>query len=201
MTVTVPIFDISDHFDTTLAIGDQQLPVRIKNMSRAELAEFKKQFTTLFLPQRGATDAPVDEAAALKREAVRAAFCDSALREYLTLPAGVLRFKGQDVTDGTGFIQAFHAREDVLAAAVVTIYTENHLGSVIRKNSNSPRDSGTGLEASSQARGGDRPAPTVAPVDGSASASSAPAVEGPDSSEDGPSSSGATRSDEERSVH
>lgn len=200
MTATVPIFDISDHFDTALAIGEQQLPVRIKNMSRAELAEFKKQFTALFVP-RGATDAPMDDAAAEQRAVDRAAFCDRWIRECLTLPSGVLRFKGQDVTDGNGFIQAFHAREDVLADAVVKIYTENHLGSVIRKNSNSPRDSGTGSEASSQARGGERPAPTVAPADGSASVSSAPAAEGPDSSEDGPSSSGATRSDEERSVH
>lgn len=199
MTATVPIFDISDHFDTALAIGEQQLPVRIKNMSRAELAEFKKQFTALFMPQRG--DAPADEASAEKRAADRASFCDHWIRECLTLPSGVLRFKGQDVTDGTGFIQAFHAREDVLSDAVVAIYTENHLSSVIRKNSNSPRDSGTGSEASSQARGGHRPAPTVAPVDASASASSAPAAEAHASSEDVPSSSGATRSDEERSVH
>lgn len=198
MTPLTPIFDIGATFPAAITIGDRLLPIHIKNMSRAELQEFKKGFAALFTP-RGTGE--LTEEAQAAAEKARAAFCDEWIRQAVTLEEGVLRFKDRWVTDGAGFIEVFHAREDVIAAAIIAIYNENHLSGVIRKNSNSPRDSGHGSEPSQPARGGDRPAPAASSAAISSSASPEDAADNPDSSEDAPSSSGATRGDEEPSVH
>jgi len=198
MPSLTPIFDIGSTFTTALTIGERSLPIHIKNMSRAELAEFKKGFDLLFNP-RGMVAATDEEQAAAEK--ARAAYCDEWIRQCVTLDEGVLRFKDRWVTDGAGFIEVFHAREDVIASALIAIYNENHLSSVIRKNLNSPRDSGPGSLPSTSARGGDRPDSVAAPAAPSTSANPADAADNRASSADGPSSSGAIQPDGERSIH
>lgn len=177
------LFEFHKTFDTTVAVGDKQLPIHIKRLSRAELDALRTEYDRVMVPPRGS--APVSAAAGSDAEVLRAAqqaeadrladwntkiaddrlrFFEQVIRDDITLDAGLIEDDGKAVTDGTGLIGVFYARRDVLRDLIAAVYVENHLGTLLRKNSNSPRDSGTGSAPSSQARGGDGPAPTASNV-------------------------------------
>ncbi len=194
----VPIFDLKSTFDTTIPIGDALLPVHVKRFSRTEMEAFKTQWDALMNP-RGVVEA--DAAAVAQRETDLQLFFETSIRDAITLDEGLVRDRGLWVTDGAGLIEIFHARKDVLSAFLVRIYVENALGSVIRKNSNSPRDSDTGSEPSMLARGGVGPASTAdsAAPSGTAPSAAAMAVSGSAAAAE-PESSGPA-SDEPLKVH
>lgn len=56
-TTKTPIFDLTDHFDTTIPLGDAQLPIKVKRFARAELEDFEKKLAK-YIYVRGAD--PVD---------------------------------------------------------------------------------------------------------------------------------------------
>lgn len=191
-----PVFDIGETFPFGLHVGDHVLPILIRNMTKGELVAFKKEFDALFEPRGTMTEADLEA-----RRQGRAMFAERAILENITLPEGVARYRGQWVTDGDGFINLFHSRWDVLSLTMYAIYNENHLGSVLRKNSVSPLASEPGSGPSMPASGGDRLGSTVAHVDGLTSASSAPVTGGLGSSEGEPSSSGATLTSDAARTH
>lgn len=165
-----PLFDITDEFPTTIDVGDTKLPIKVKCFSRVEMEAFEKQWDSLLFP-RGTAPLSDDEAA--KLEAARLAFFEKSIRDAITLDEGLVRKRAKWITDGAGFIEVFHARKDVLSAAIVAIYKENKLGSVIRKNSNSPRVSEPGSEPSIPARGGEQQESTAASAEPSTTAAAA----------------------------
>jgi hypothetical protein len=166
-----PIFNLQDHFDTTIAIGEDELPIRVKRLSRAEMDDFEKKMARYVFRPRGT--APTDEDPE-KREHEQLAFFEDAIRECITIDEGLIVDRGKPVTDGAGLLGVFHARKDVLSDFVAAIFVQNRLGSVIRKNSNSPRASAPGSTASTPTSGepvtGAEPDSTVANADGSGSA-------------------------------
>jgi hypothetical protein len=181
--MTMPMFDLKDHFDATIPIGDAQLPVRIKRFSRAEMDAFEKRWNALIVPPRGSAELPADETAA--REAAQLAFFEESIREAVTLDEGLVVDRGKAVTDGAGLIGVFHARKDVLSAFLVAIYTQNRLSGVLRKNLNSPHGSASGSAASTLASPGDAPVSTAASVGGRGSASGGAATDASDPAADG----------------
>lgn len=189
-----PIFDLADMFDCDIPIGDRALPIHVKRMSRAELEAFDKRWKTLVvaprgsaIPSAGATstekvDYMATEVARLKEwnesvEAERLKFYEDAIREYITVDAGLLRDRGKDVTDGAGLIGMFHSRPDVLSDLLAAIYIQNHLGGVIRKNSNSPRAIAPGSGPSTPAHGEDKSGSTAGRVAASDSAANSAATD------------------------
>jgi|SRR5581483_5654467 len=172
--MTIPIFDLKDHFDTTIAIGDAQLPIRVKRYSRAEMDAFEKKWAALIETPRGTAELTDEQKA--DRERQQLAFIEDTIREAVTLDAGLVRDRDKDVTDGAGLIGVFHARKDVLSGLLGAVYAQNRLAGVIRKNSSSPRASEPGSAPSTQVRGGDKPAPTVGSAGRSDSATAADAT-------------------------
>ena len=164
-----PVFDIGATFPHLLQVGDRTLPIIVQNLTKAELRAYKQEFDALFMPRgEESTQTAAERAAA---DEARGAFTDRVIRAYITLPAGVLRLRGDDVTTGAGLIDAFHARQDVLGDVLWAIWSENLLSSVIRKNSSSPLASEPSSAPSmpeSGHRGGER-ASTAASADGSSS--------------------------------
>lgn len=196
---TVPIFDLKDTFDADIAIGDHTLPVHVKRFRRGEWIAFKKRFDALMAP-RGAAELSAEEKE--KRAAEQLAFADEAISSCITLDAGFVRDRGQDVTDGAGLVEMFHAREDVLVALLSAIYVKNMLSGVIRKNSNSPRASDPGSGPSNPGRGGEEQGSIAGNAAPNSSANSAAATDESASAEDGQSSSGTTREhDDAPKVH
>lgn len=175
MRPDTPIFDLTDTFDTTVAIGDQQLPIHVKRFSRAEMEAFEKKWATLVATPRGTAEP--DDAAIAERETKVLAFFDEGLREAITLDEGLVRDRGKWVTDGAGLIGVFHARKDVLANLLTAIYVQNKLSGVLAKNSNAPRASDGGSALSIPARGGDAQGPTAGSVASSTTASNAAATD------------------------
>lgn len=229
MPEPVPIFDLTDQFDTTLSIGDHELPVHIKRFSRAEMEAFEKAWDTYIVEPRGADavaalrrrvelanrdgnvllatieaaallalldgqlSSPADAAAADSLDAATRRWMEAAIEDALTIAPGLMRDRGAWVTDGAGFLRVFHARRDVLVNAVLAIYAQNRLSSVIRKNSSSPRASEPGSAPSIPVRGGDGQGPTVPSAEPSTTAVSEAATDASAPAEDAPASSGAIR--------
>lgn len=169
-----PIFNLQDHFDTTIAIGDDQLPIRVKRLSRAEMDAFEKKMAQLVFQPRGT--APLSDEDRETRGRQQLAFFEESIRECITLEEGLVVDRGKPVTDGAGLLGVFHSRKDVLSDFVAAIFVQNRLGSVIRKNSNSPRASAPGSTASTPTSGepvtGAEPDSTAASADDSSSARS-----------------------------
>lgn len=181
MTPTGPIFSIGDDFPATVMVGrvfnehggvildGTPLPIHVKRLSRPELDAFEKKWDGLINPRGDLSSLTEAEVAA--REAEQLAFFEASIRDYVTVDEGLLVNRGKPVTDGAGVIDMFYARKDVLSSLLVAIFTQNRLAGVIGKNSNSPRDSGTGSARSIQPRGGDAPdstADSVAPFSSAA---------------------------------
>jgi hypothetical protein len=173
MDPRTPIFDLDDHFDVDVPIGDKRLPVHVKRFARAEMDAFEKKWQALIEPRGTST---LSEAEKQEREAQQLRFFEDSIRDAITLDEGLLRDRGKWVTDGAGIIGVFHARTDVLGEFLGRIYAQNKLSAYIRKNSSLPPDSGTGSDVSSQARGGDRPDSIAASAASSSSAPSAAAT-------------------------
>jgi len=194
-----PIFDIGDHFDTTVRVGDRDVPIHIRRCSRTELKELRKQYRSL-LPQRGA--ASLSEEDREQRDEARLAFTEQTIRDYISVDAGLLRDRGVDVTTGAQLVEMFAARADVLGEFMGAILVENGLETIlVRKNLNSPRASEPGSAPSIPARGGDKQGSTAGNAASSESATSGPATEvSAAAAADGPSSSGG-RQDDALKVH
>ena len=195
----VPIFDIQRHFDALITIADQRLPVRVQRLTRTAWLEFKKQWDALMEQPRG--DAALTPEQRAAREAQQLAFMEQTITDYITLDEGYVRVDGAWVTTGSGLIDAFHTRVDVLTDLVAAVFIQNTLMPLFRKNLSSPRASVTGLDPSIPARGGDEQGPTVDNAAPSSSVASAPVTEAPAPAAGSPSSSGATRTSEEPIVH
>lgn len=193
-----PIFDITRHFDAVVTIGAQTVPIRIARFTRATWLEFRKQWDDLIAtrPLADLTPAQLEE-----RQDRQLAFMEKTIVDNITLDEGLIRVNGEWVTTGAGLIDVFFSRADVLTTLVSEVMKQNTLQPLLAKNSNSPRVSATGSEASIPTRGGDGQGPTAPSAAISTSASPAPAPAGPASSEASPSSSGATPNGGERSVH
>jgi hypothetical protein len=161
MAPTKPLFDFGEDFDAEVEIGEAKLPVKVTRLSRGQMQEFEKGWKKFFTTARGVVERTPIEQETFEAEAV--AFTEQVLGDYLRIEPGYLKSRGQDVVDGAGFIEMFHARASVLGDAVWKIYRKNLLLDAV-PNSKSPRDSGTGSEESTQTRGGDAPEPTAGNV-------------------------------------
>jgi hypothetical protein len=187
-----PLLVFGDTFPATVTIGrvvlgdkvvheGTALPLHIKRMSRPEIDVFETKWAELIEPRgdlKELTPAEIKE-----REKAQLTFFEESIRAYVTVDEGLLVDRGKAVTDGAGLIGMFYSRKDVLSDFLVAIFTENRLGGALRKNSKSPRDSGTGSGPSIQARGGEKPdstvtsaAPSTSAQDGDVTGASAPAA-------------------------
>ncbi len=195
----VPIFDIARHFDTVVTIGEAKVPIRVKRYTRGAWSEFKKKWDALMVTPRGAAELTEVEAEA--RNEQQLAFMEQTIVDAISLPEGYIRVNGEWVTTGDGLIDVFFARQDVLTDLMGAVLVQNMLVPMLRKNSNSPRDSATGSEVSVPTRGGDRQGPTATSAESSSSARAEGVAEIHESSAAAPSSSGATPGSEEPLIH
>jgi hypothetical protein len=177
MAPVTPLFTLGDRFDTEVAIGDYTLPVHVKRFSRPENEAFEQQWDRFVTP-RGTADLTAEEKTKFLAEELR--FFETTIRDAITVEEGYIVDRDKPVTDGDGLIRVFHARKDVLGALVFAVFKCNRLGTVIRKNSKSPRASDTGSAASTPARGGAEQGSTADGADRSTTAASAPATDGSD---------------------
>lgn len=159
-------------FETTIALVDEpdaiQVPVRIKRLNKTELEAFNAQIAKA--RPRGEDLAPLGAEDRARVDADFKRFVEESISSYITVPEGALELNGQPVTDGAGFIAMFHARAEILGAAMAAIIRTNRLEDHIRKNSNSPRGSEPGLAPSIPLRGGDRPGPIAGSAERSTTA-------------------------------
>lgn len=168
MSNVVPIFDLKDHFDAEVEVGDKKLPVKIKRFSRMEMREFIKKWEAYFDDEkREAAKNLSPEAAAAREEDIRV-FGEETIEQCITVESGYLRDRGVDVTNGAGVLEMFHARTDVLSKFVFAVYRENRLSSALAKNLNSPRGSESGSGPLIPTRGGDEQGPAAGSVVNSA---------------------------------
>ena len=196
MSAAQPLFSLGDQFDATVTIGDVALPIHVKRFSRPEIDDFEKKWAAYMLDPRGSAERTPEELA--QREAERLAFCETAIREYVTVDAGLLLDRGKSVTDGAGLIAMFYARKDVLSSFLAAIYVQNKLGGVIRKNSNSPRATDAG-SSPIQPRGEAKSDSTAGSAASSSTAAPSAAMDANGEGEDEPASSG--KSDAPTKVH
>lgn len=77
--------------------------------------------------------------------------------------------EGVEVMDGASLVAAY--QDDDLISLLMVLFAQNTVRTVTAKNSESPRDSSPGSPDETPAARGDAPAPTVAPVAASDSAS------------------------------
>ena len=199
MSTQTPILDLKPHFDATVALGDAQVPIRVKRLTRAEWLEFKKHWDALMEAPRG--DGTLSADARAERDRLQLQFIEDTIVSAISLDAGHIRVNGEWVTSGDGLVDVFYARLDVLTDLVAQVFVQHTLQPLLRKNSNSPRGSVPGSEQSIPTRGGDAPGPTAANAGSSSSAPTAGVAGSPGPAAAAPSSSGVTRADEERLVH
>lgn len=169
-----PLFEFRTHFDSTLEIGENTLPIKVKRFTRGEQDTFEREWT-MHLAPRGLDvavafteayarqDQPgfawlrtllravesvkgqLEDASTLEQQRKdQRAFFERTIRDAITIEPGYIVSDGKDVVDGDGFIAVFHARLDVLSDAVFVVYAENRLAPLFRKNSKSPRASDGG---------------------------------------------------------
>jgi hypothetical protein len=196
MSAAQPLFSLGDQFDATVPIGDVALPIHVKRFSRAEIDDFEKKWAAHMLDPRGSAERTPEELA--QRDAERLAFCEAAIRDYVTIDDGLLLDRGKSVTDGAGLIAMFYARKDVLSTILAAIYVQNRLGGVIRKNSNSPRATDAG-SSPIQPRGEAKSDSTAGSAGSSGTATPLAATDANAGAEDEPASSG--ESDAPTKVH
>lgn len=152
-----PVFEFTDHFDTTVTIFDRDLPIRIKRYSRAE-ADALYQRGLEFQPPRGTAETDDERQARIEKGT---AYFHDVIADGITLAEGVVVDRGESVTTGAGLVDLFRYRQDVLATLAAAVVLENRVMPSLAKNWNSPRASAGGSEASIPARGGDKPGSTA----------------------------------------
>jgi hypothetical protein len=168
-----PVFDLTDHFKTTVEILGRPVPIKVTRYRRAESDELWRRSQEL--DRRGAT--PADPAADEAFEAKSLAFFEEVISSSITLEEGVIVDRGESVTTGAGLIEIFYNRQDVLAALAASVIIENRMMPSLAKNSNSLRATGTGSARSTQARSEDASVSTAGSVAPSSSATPSAAMD------------------------
>lgn len=168
-----PVFEFTDHFDSSVVILGRPLPIKVKRYPRADADALWQRAQEL--DPRGS--AVRDAEAEAQSQADLLAFFEQVISESITLDEGVVVDKGQSVTTGAGLLALFYNRRDALATLAAAVIIENRMMPSLAKNSNSPRVSDTGSERSIPARGGDGQGPTVASAESSNSAVNAGATD------------------------
>lgn len=172
----LPVFELTDHFDTTVVIFGRALPIQVTRYSRAESDELWRR-SQAFDPRGSAPTAPDDVD---KQKAETLAFFEEVITSSITLAEGVFLDRGQSVTTGAGLIEVFYNRQDVLAALAASVIIENRMMPSLAKNSNSLRGTGTGSDRSTQARSEDASDSIAASVAPSSSATPSAATDASD---------------------
>lgn len=163
-----PVFELTDHFETTVVIFGRALPIKVKRYTRAQSDELWRR-SQAFDP-RGSAPTAVNTDETL-------AFFAEVITSSITLDEGVFVDRGQSVTDGAGLIDVFYNRQDVLAALAASVIIENRMMPSLAKNSNSLRGTGTGSDRSTQARSEDASASTAGNAAPSSSATPSAATD------------------------
>lgn len=154
-----PLFDVNDSgFDVDVAIGDVALPIHVARLSQAEMIDLEMRAAAVSGLRGTAIKSDEEQR---KDLADQLGFAEGLLARHVTLEPGLVRLNGAWVTTGADLFHVFRSADGALAACVGAVYQSNKLTAQMRKNWNSPRDSGAGSVPSIQPRGGDRPDSTA----------------------------------------
>lgn len=185
-----PVFEFTDHYDTTVTVFDRELPIKVKRYPRHDFDPIWKRSLEL-KPRGSAPESPEERTA---RHEASFNFFTELITSSVSLDEGVIVDRGQSVTAGADLVELFYNRHDVLAALAAAVVIENRVTPSLAKNSNSRRGSDSSSEQSSPTRRGDEQGPTVTAAGSSNSAAieDAMAPSNETSAVDAPESSGPT---------